>query len=659
MHRRIRQLHWLLRRLSRTTAGEWPYRVQGLASVLLMRAGIGTAQSVSTPSPAPDPFYWIHLPKSRRMPAKLAARVFHTLQGDLTVLGVPVHLADPPEWNRDPLTGSNLHGGFGPMIDFRHLAANVDIKYLWELNRHLWLVCLAQAVAVCGHASALAFLRRALQSWLDQCPYLAGPNWSSPVEHGIRLINWSIVWQLCGGEQGALFAGPDGTKLRNMWLRSIFQHMHFIAHNYSKYSSADNHLIGEAAGMFVAASTWPRWAECEAWQKHARQLLEQEIQRQFSADGVNLEQAFCYQKFAMEFLLAAGLCARARHADFSETYWQRIGAAGRFVASVLPAQAGMPAIGDGDDSRVMGLAFDDDACPYRSLVTLIGRATAQPDLSDRELDDDGQLDWLYPRPPLRIETLAVVPLPRYFPHGGYAVLGSKFDTRRETRLLFDIGNLGLNRVAGHGHADALALTLHHHGKALLIDSGTYCYNLAPAFRAYFRGTTAHNTAAVDGLDQACYGGSFLWLSDINTKVEECVVSEKFDRIRASHDGYMRLSDPVRHVREIRFDKDKALIHVEDRLECRNSHNIAIYWHFHPDCSMEIQPRGVLIRNGDTGLLLRCVGSALQFNPLQIEPGTPTGWVSTRFGVLEQAPGVVLAGTVNCHDRIVTSIQLFP
>ena len=34
-----------------------------------------------------------------------------------------------------------------------------------------------------------------------------------------------------------------------------------IAGNLSRYSSANNHLIGEAAGVYVAASTWPLWPQ--------------------------------------------------------------------------------------------------------------------------------------------------------------------------------------------------------------------------------------------------------------------------------------------------------------------------------------------------------------------------------------------------------------
>ena len=38
-----------------------------------------------------------------------------------------------------------------------------------------------------------------------------------------------------------------------------------IAGNLSRFSSANNHLIGEAAGVYVAASTWPLWPQMREW----------------------------------------------------------------------------------------------------------------------------------------------------------------------------------------------------------------------------------------------------------------------------------------------------------------------------------------------------------------------------------------------------------
>lgn len=55
-------------------------------------------------------------------------------------------LGFPPDWHRDPKTGRQApRDAFGKAINYRDERLVGDIKYLWEINRHLELVTLAQA----------------------------------------------------------------------------------------------------------------------------------------------------------------------------------------------------------------------------------------------------------------------------------------------------------------------------------------------------------------------------------------------------------------------------------------------------------------------------------------------------------------------------------
>jgi len=56
----------------------------------------------------------------------------------------------------------------------------------------------------------------------------------------------------------------------------------------------------------------------------------------------------------------------------------------------------------------------------------------------------------------------------------------------------------------------------------------------------------------------------------------------------SHDGYLRLADPVLHRREIAFDKIASTIRVRDALECRKNHRVEIHWHCHEDAEVLLQ-----------------------------------------------------------------------
>ena len=50
----------------------------------------------------------------------------------------------------------------------------------------------------------------------------------------------------------------------------------------------------------------------------------------------------------------------------------------------------------------------------------------------------------------------------------------------------DGGPLGFMTTAAHGHDDALSVELRHGGVDVLADPGTYCYQLEPFWRSYFR-----------------------------------------------------------------------------------------------------------------------------------------------------------------------------
>ena len=66
---------------------------------------------------------------------------------------------------------------------------------------------------------------------------------------------------------------------------------------------------------------------------------------------------------------------------------------------------------------------------------------------------------------------------RAFAAAGYFVQRSGWKAN-DAQLIFDCGGLGISS-GGHGHADALSLTLFSGGREFLIDPGTSAYNGAP------------------------------------------------------------------------------------------------------------------------------------------------------------------------------------
>ncbi|MFL6711721.1 MAG: alginate lyase family protein [Sulfurifustis sp.] len=595
--------------------------------------------------------------KVSRAPYLAAAE--RILAGRISVFARDCVFPGLPAWNRDPKTGRTAPLAFGKMLDYRDPATVGDIKYLWEPNRHLHLVTLAQAFRLSDDERYLAGLRVQIESWFDQCPYLIGPNWSSALEAAIRLINWSVVWQLIDGLDSALFADRRGQALRDRWLASVYQHMHFIRGHLSRYSSANNHLIGELAGVFIAAQTWPFWPVADRWRRDAKKRLIEEALLQNAPDGVNREQAISYQQFVLDFLLLSALAGRANGDDFPVEYWQRIERMLEFVAAVMDVSGNVPMIGDADDGYVVRLSQESGFCPYRSLLATGAILFGRSDFKLKAGAFDDKSHWLTGKDGIRkFKELkaGAAQWPRRFPEGGYYVLGSDFDTDEEVRIVIDAGPLGYRSIAAHGHADALAFTMSIGGREFLVDPGTYAYHTEREWRDYFRGTSAHNTVRVDDTDQSVPGGNFLWLKHARASCTGWEENGDAIRFVGEHDGYRRLADPVTHRRALMFDKHRKSLEVVDTLVCGDRHCVERYWHFAEDVDVVVKPDGAIeaTKNG-CGLRLT-PQSPVSARTHRGALSPRAGWISRRFDVKTPASTVVWRSEIMGETQLTALIE---
>jgi hypothetical protein len=652
-------LRWRINRLRCMRPAELPFRLARLIAAhlepLLLRR-----EYVPRADRAPAPQRWVQVADDVDAGA-YALAAGRIAAGTLELFGMSCSVGSPPRWNRDPKTGIEAPLSWGKRLDYRDRRRVGEIKYLWEMNRHLHLVTLAQAYALGGDPRHLRVLREHLDSWIAACPYGLGVNWCSSLEAAIRLINWSIAWQLAGGTDSPLFAGADGEAFRRRWLGSVYQHARFVRGYFSRHSSANNHLIGEAAGLYIASLTWPCWPRLRRWRALAQRILEREALAQNSADGVNLEQAVCYQQFVLDFLLLALLAGLRADERFSAAYWQRIAAMLEFIAALMDSGGVVPLIGDADDGTVARLAPAADFCPYRSLLASGAVLYEDGGLRHKARELDDKTRWLFGARAREVfarlgAQRVVAPRRRAFPAGGYYVLGCDFESRDELRVVADAGPLGLGELAAHGHADALSFTLSLGGMPFLIDPGTYLYHGGGRWRRYFRGTSAHNTVRIDSLDQSEQGGDFLWLRKARTTCSAATLAGAFELLEGSHDGYLRLADPVVHHRRLILEKATRVLNVEDRLEMSGAHDVEIFLHCAPECTVEPCESGFALRRAPWAVLVEW---PLPRGTAQLYRGSLqplSGWISRHYDHCEPAPTLVwrarLAGPTRLRTRLV-------
>jgi hypothetical protein len=191
---------------------------------------------------------------------------------------------------------------------------------------------------------------------------------------------------------------------------------------------------------------------------------------------------------------------------------------------------------------------------------------------------------------------------------------------------------------------------------MLVDPGTFAYHTQKRWRDYFKGTSAHNTVRVDGIDQSVSGGAFLWRKHAQARVLERELDGPVQCLVAEQDGYMRLEDPVLHRREIRFDTIKGALEVTDHLICKGSHRVEQFWHFSEHCVVDVQPGVISVVNADQRMEITTPQNA----NVQKEFGSEDpelGWISRAFDTRSPTSTLRVSLTITGEARLVTRFHI--
>jgi len=557
------------------------------------------------------------------------------------------HLGDPIVWNRDHKRGQDTPMTFCPTLDYRDVDGAGDCKFVWEPNRHHQLVVLGRAYRVSGETRFANAVAEQLDSWLAQNPYGLGMNWRSGLELGIRLINW--VWALdLIRESGTVSSG-----LRERLLDSVSRHIWEIDRKYSRGSSANNHLIGEAAGVFIATSYFKNLKHAAKWRQRSWDILNREILNQTYADGGTQEQAIGYHLFVLQFFVVTGITARLTGQKFPESYWSRLEKIFEFLAAMSEGGDHLPQFGDGDDGYVLDLGSHP-----RSVKEWLAVGAVLFDRADFKALAGGcaePVDWLLGSSgrqsceAIREPQKRTIHSKAFSDTGYYLLQHGEFDSLDRISVVFDCGPLGMGALAAHGHADALSFTLRAFGRDILVDPGTYDYFSYPRYRQYFRSTRAHNTIVIDGQDQSEMLGLFLWGRRAEARCVSWEPTETGGKVIGEHDGYTALPDPVMHRRTLELDGSQRRLIVRDDITAHGKHEVEVCFHFAEHCTVAEAGGNRYLIDAGFGMVEIELDSRLQVDSSHGSEDPIGGWVSR--GYHQKQPGTTLIGRCSSKGSI--------
>jgi hypothetical protein len=533
-----------------------------------------------------------------RMPATVAqivASAEKTCQHRFDLLGF-AGLDYGPEinWHLDMVHGKQAPRLPWFKIGYLDFAQVGDAKITWELNRHQHLVTLAKAYRLTGNQEFADEAIRQWQHWQHENPYPIGVNWTSSLEVAFRSLSWIWTFFLL---QSSPVITPE---LQRTWERALALNARHIDTYLSTFFSPNTHLLGEAVALFFIGMLFPGLKPASRWKERGWKVVLDAARDQIRDDGFYFEQSAYYHVYALDFFLHARVLAARNGVPIPSEFDAAL--VRMLETLLLLGRAGIvPQFGDDDGGRV----FD----PRRNQAgDLLDPLTTGTVLFQRG-------DFKFLGGSLREETLwllgpsglaAFEEIPTAEPSSESVGLRASglylmADAESGQQLLIDAGPHGPGR-AGHGHADALALTLASNGQMLLADPGTLEYvGPTSADRAAYRGTAAHNTLRVDGLDQAENMGPFAWAALPTVKAERWVNSPSFNLFEGSHDGYQRLADPVTHRRWV-FHRKSKFWFVRDLAVGAGKHALELNWHLGPTLA-PVSARDYVFRNDQESFAL--------------------------------------------------------
>ena len=562
----------------------------------------------------------------------IVERADRIVNGTFDVLGLSgVSYGSPVNWRRDPLAGREAPSGHWSRVPYLDHERVGDHKVTWELNRHQWLITLGQAWLLTGDTRYPTAAASLLRDWLTSNPPKQGINWCSALELAFRVQSWIHALRL-------MHDAPQlDAALRTELVASAALQIDHIVRNLSTWFSPNTHLTGEALAILSAGCAWPDLPHAARWRTLGWKILCDELPKQLRPDGVYFEQSAWYQAYTLDFYTLGLMWASFAGLVIPIGTTDRIRDAARALRAVTRPDGTIAMLGDDDGGRTLPLTH----APFGDMTASLWRAAAL--LQDETLvppvdTSRSTLLWL--------EGVSVFDAMRSkdarlgrrassaLRDGGWVTMTEQAPTAdRDHWLVLDAGPHGALSNA-HSHADALAIDLSVHGVPIFVDPGTCAY--VGVQRRRFRSTAVHNTVTVDGADSSEQGSAFNWRTATDTRLDGFGVCTGAQFVIASHDGYARLADPVRHTRLVLRLHQRYWLML-DTIDGASTHQFAVTFQTAPGARIDQRSRDAfVVRQRDVAV------------HLALDPKL-TGWVAERSvspAYALEVPAVAIVATAD-------------
>lgn len=505
----------------------------------------------------------------------------YSVNTDIHLLGGFSYSEYKKKWNAGFQTGNSWSNEFSYSLDYKQRDDIGDARTNWELNRHFQFALLAKAYYVTGDRKYFNELKDLFYDWNHANPFLHGISWTSVMEVAIRCIQWCITLAFLAlrkelANEQMLIDIEIGIK--NMAL--------YISQHYSRFSSANNHLLVEATAMAFAGFAFNN----DEWKQLAICILDKELVNQNYNDGVNKEMSLHYQTFGMEAYALVMNLMQKNGMPVPPAWRNMMENQCKFVVYSMVSGTKACEFGDNDEGKIIDLE-DGYIYHYKYVLQLCSLALGNryerfDRISEtvRWLFNEKEIDLIQHIPYKAKATESMT-----FHNGGYTFLRSN-----DSKIVIGIDHapLGFGSIAAHGHADALSFQLYVNGLCIIGDPGTFIYHCWIEKRNEYRSSRNHNTVWIDGDEQSQMLGAFLWGKKAETSIKKHCFEKEKDKLVAE----CKWQNGDVHSRSFTFKKGTNCLEINDRLQS-SSQGFASFL-VYPGCDITIQDNAVVIKKDE-------------------------------------------------------------
>jgi uncharacterized heparinase superfamily protein len=571
---------------------------------------------------------------------KLIAAADRLLAHEFDLLGSgPVQLGSRLPWHEDFKNGGRWNLVHCTDIVYGERSRPSDVKIPWELSRSQHLTRLGQAYWLTDDDRYAAEFVAEVRDWIEGNPYAYGVNWSCAMDVALRAVSW--LW--------GFFYMSDAPACRDRrfrmdFMRALYTHAEFILTYVERSDVNGNHYLCDGVGLVFLATFFRHARRSRTWLAAGREIVEQEIFKQTTADGVDFEQSTAYHRLVLECFLTSYQLLTRHGYTVPSACWSRLERMCEFVQAYTKPDGRAPLIGDADDGRVqiLGMPGVHGVNDHRYLLSTAAVIFDRADFKSSAGQCWDETFWMLGPAACRaldaMSGTGAPPASAAFDGGGVYVLRAP---RVGTHVIVDCAEVGMNGRGGHGHNDILSFELFMEGCNLVTDCGSYLYTSSYEWRNRFRSTAFHNGVQVDGEELNRFiAPDALWQLhyDAVPSGARLTCGGDADVFAGGHRGYERLPSPVSHVREVIVAKSSPRVEVRDRVEGRGTHALTWRFHFDPAVTAELVGQNVRLSCGPRQFWLR--SSLPSGFSVSIEPS----WVSPSYGVKVPAAAAVWTGT---------------